>query len=70
MGEVLFVTTCVNAPAIDPIFLWRSPDEVDALVRACGLEIVEALRRGAADREPGLCAAQGVSGAGVGAFGR
>jgi len=40
----IFVTTCVNAPAIDHIFLWRSPDEVDALVRECGLEIVEALR--------------------------
>jgi len=40
----IFVTTCVNAPAIDHIFLWRSPEEVDALVRACGLEIVESLR--------------------------
>lgn len=40
----IFVTTCVNAPAIDHIFLWRSPEEVEALIADCGLDIVDALR--------------------------
>lgn len=54
----IFVTTCVNAPAIDHIFLWRSPDEVDALIRACGLEIVEALRLPYEGKTLEACAAE------------
>ena len=40
----IYVTTCVNAPAIDHIFLWRTTDEIEALIEASGFQIVEALR--------------------------
>ena len=39
----VFVTTCVNAPAVDHIFLFRTTREVEDLIRCCGFEIVEAL---------------------------
>jgi len=40
----VYVTTCVNAPAIDHIYLWRSTDELEDLIRACGFTIKQALR--------------------------
>jgi hypothetical protein len=40
----IFVTTCVNAPAIDHIYLWRSTDELEAMIEANGLRLVDALR--------------------------
>jgi 2-polyprenyl-3-methyl-5-hydroxy-6-metoxy-1,4-benzoquinol methylase len=40
----IFVTTCVNAPAVDHIYLWRSTDELEELIRKCGLRIVDPLR--------------------------
>lgn len=39
----IFVTTCINAPAIDHIFLWRTTDEFEKLITDSGLEIVEPL---------------------------
>ncbi|HEX3991094.1 MAG TPA: class I SAM-dependent methyltransferase, partial [Acetobacteraceae bacterium] len=39
----VFITTCVNAPAIDHISLFRTPGEVEDLIQANGLHIVEAL---------------------------
>ena len=38
------VTTGINAPAIDHIFLWRTTDELEAMFEDCGFRIVEALR--------------------------
>ena len=35
----LFVTTCINAPAIDHIHLFESPAELRALFESCGLAI-------------------------------
>jgi cyclopropane fatty-acyl-phospholipid synthase-like methyltransferase len=40
----IYVTTCINAPAVDHIFLWRSTDELEALFKECGFAIREALR--------------------------
>lgn len=40
----VFVTTCVNAPAVDHIFLWRSTDELEWLISDSGLAIAEPLR--------------------------
>jgi 2-polyprenyl-3-methyl-5-hydroxy-6-metoxy-1,4-benzoquinol methylase len=40
----IFITTCVNAPAVDHIFLWRSTDELEQLIASSGLSIVEPLR--------------------------
>ncbi|MGN6611778.1 MAG: class I SAM-dependent methyltransferase [Angustibacter sp.] len=39
-----FVTTCVNAPAVDHIYLWRTTDELEDMIRASGLSIIEPLR--------------------------
>ena len=38
----VFVTTCINAPAVDHIHLFRHPDELRDLFTACGLEITHA----------------------------
>ena len=40
----IFVTTCVNAPAVDHIFLWRTTDELESMIVSNGLSIVEPLR--------------------------
>jgi Methyltransferase domain len=40
----IFVTTCVNAPAVDHIYLWRTTDELESMITAAGLRIVEPLR--------------------------
>ena len=40
----IFVTTCVNAPAVDHIYLWRTTDELESMITGCGLRIVEPLR--------------------------
>lgn len=40
----VFITTCINAPAIDHIYLWRSTDELEKLITDCGLSITSALR--------------------------
>ena len=40
----IYVTTCINAPAIDHIYLWRDTDSLEALIGECGLTIVQALR--------------------------
>jgi cyclopropane fatty-acyl-phospholipid synthase-like methyltransferase len=43
-GAFIFVTTCVNAPAVDHIYLWRTADELEAMITDSGLTIVEPLR--------------------------
>lgn len=40
----IFITTCINAPAVDHIFLWRTTDELEEMITANGLDIVEPLR--------------------------
>ena len=40
----IFITTCINAPAVDHIYLWRTTDELEEMILANGLEIVEPLR--------------------------
>jgi len=42
-GAFIFITTAVNAPAIDHIYLFRSVAEVKELAVAAGLRIVDAL---------------------------
>lgn len=43
-GAFIYVTTCINAPAVDHIFLWRSTDDLEDLIRDSGLKIRDALR--------------------------
>jgi 2-polyprenyl-3-methyl-5-hydroxy-6-metoxy-1,4-benzoquinol methylase len=40
----IFITTCINAPAVDHIYLWRTTDELEDMIRDSGLSIVEPLR--------------------------
>jgi 2-polyprenyl-3-methyl-5-hydroxy-6-metoxy-1,4-benzoquinol methylase len=40
----IFVTTCINAPAIDHIYLWRTTVELESMIANAGLTVVEALR--------------------------
>jgi 2-polyprenyl-3-methyl-5-hydroxy-6-metoxy-1,4-benzoquinol methylase len=40
----IYVTTCVNAPAVDHIYLWRSTVELEAMIEASGFRITKALR--------------------------
>ncbi len=39
----VFVTTCCNAPAIDHIYLFNTPEEVSDMFDECGFDIVEPL---------------------------
>ena len=40
----IYVTTCVNAPAIDHIYLWRSTEDLEKMIESLDFSIVEALR--------------------------
>lgn len=40
----IFITTCINSPAVDHIYLWRTTDSLEEMIEASGLEIVNALR--------------------------
>lgn len=40
----IYITTCINAPAIDHIYLWRTTDELEQMIQANGLNIRTALR--------------------------
>ena len=40
----IFITTCINAPAVDHIYLWRTTDELEDMITASGLTIVKPLR--------------------------
>ncbi len=40
----IFITTCINAPAVDHIYLWRTTDELEEMITSSGLTIVEPLR--------------------------
>lgn len=39
----IYVTTCVNAPAVDHIFLYRHPVEIEEMAMKSGLEVKEKL---------------------------
>ena len=39
----IFITTCINAPAIDHIYLWRTLDDLEDMIRASGLNIQQHL---------------------------
>lgn len=39
----IYVTTAVNSPAIDHVYLFRSAEEVEQLMRNCGLAITDKL---------------------------
>lgn len=40
----IFVTTCINAPAVDHIYLWRSTGELEKMIEGTGLKIKTPLR--------------------------
>ncbi len=40
----IYVTTCINAPAIDHIYLWRDCGSLEKMIEDCGLKIKEATR--------------------------
>jgi hypothetical protein len=35
----IFVTTCINAPAVDHIYLFKNPQQLEKLFEDCGLRI-------------------------------
>lgn len=39
----IFVTTCINAPAVDHIYLFKDPAQLERLFSACGLRISKEL---------------------------
>jgi len=39
----IFITTCINAPAVDHIYLWRTANDLENMIRACGLSIKNSL---------------------------
>jgi len=39
----IYVTTCINAPAIDHIYLWRNIEELEVMIAAAGLLIRDKL---------------------------
>lgn len=41
----IFVTTCINAPAVDHIFLFKDPEQLEKLFDDCGLKIKKDLIR-------------------------
>jgi 2-polyprenyl-3-methyl-5-hydroxy-6-metoxy-1,4-benzoquinol methylase len=43
-GAFIFVTTCINAPAIDHIFLWRAVEDLASVILQSGLKIDKELR--------------------------
>jgi hypothetical protein len=56
----IFLTTCVNAPAVDHIYLFHTPAEVEELIRSCGLDVVEALNVPITGKTLEQCAKQGL----------
>jgi 2-polyprenyl-3-methyl-5-hydroxy-6-metoxy-1,4-benzoquinol methylase len=40
----VFITTCINSPAVDHIYLWRTTDSLEDMISASGFDIVKALR--------------------------
>ncbi len=40
----IFITTCINAPAVDHIYLWRDTDSLEKMIEECGLKIKTPLR--------------------------
>lgn len=40
----IYVTTCINAPAIDHIYLWRDCESLERMIEDCGLGIKDAAR--------------------------
>jgi 2-polyprenyl-3-methyl-5-hydroxy-6-metoxy-1,4-benzoquinol methylase len=60
-GAFIYVTTCINAPAVDHIYLWRTTDELEQLFMECGFSIEEALRLPYVGRTLEQAAAQALS---------
>ena len=40
----IFITTCINAPAIDHIYLWRTTEDLEQMILKNNLEIISPLR--------------------------
>jgi 2-polyprenyl-3-methyl-5-hydroxy-6-metoxy-1,4-benzoquinol methylase len=40
----IFITTCINSPAVDHIYLWRTTDSLEEMIEESGLDIVKSLR--------------------------
>lgn len=57
----IYVTTCINAPAVDHIYLWRSTDQLEQLFLESGFSIREALRLPYEGRTLEQAAAQALS---------
>jgi 2-polyprenyl-3-methyl-5-hydroxy-6-metoxy-1,4-benzoquinol methylase len=39
----IYITTCINAPAVDHIYLWRNTVELEEMILGCGLGIKKSL---------------------------
>jgi 2-polyprenyl-3-methyl-5-hydroxy-6-metoxy-1,4-benzoquinol methylase len=42
-GAYIFITTCINAPAVDHIYLWRTIDSLEEMITGSGLQIEESV---------------------------
>lgn len=40
----VYVTTCINAPAVDHIYLWRTTSALEEMIENCNLKITQPLR--------------------------
>lgn len=60
-GAYIYVTTCTCAPVVDHIYLFRRVAEVEALVEAAGLSVVERLAVGSEGKDVAYCEANALT---------
>jgi 2-polyprenyl-3-methyl-5-hydroxy-6-metoxy-1,4-benzoquinol methylase len=60
-GAFIYMTTCVNAPAVDHIYLWRSVADLEATFVANGLQPVRKLLRPYKGKTVGQCEAEALA---------
>jgi 2-polyprenyl-3-methyl-5-hydroxy-6-metoxy-1,4-benzoquinol methylase len=56
----IYVTTCVNAPAVDHIYLFTNPSEIENLIEQSGLKVAEKLYASYGRLTLQQCAKQGL----------
>lgn len=57
-NTVVYLTTCANAPAIDHIYLFDSPEHIESMIEAAGLKIEQSLHVPYAGKTLEECAKQ------------
>jgi 2-polyprenyl-3-methyl-5-hydroxy-6-metoxy-1,4-benzoquinol methylase len=57
----IFITTCINAPAIDHIYLWRDIEELEVMFKDCSLGIKQALHLPYQGKSVAQCVTNGLA---------